>query len=77
MITKCCLLQSYLAYPSYALDVVKKYVEHRSDKTELEYVREMQRQYWLLKNVEYIVMKIEEIENQKKAAAANEQSPPS
>ena len=71
------LLQSYLAYPSYALDVVKKYVEHRSDKTELEYVREMQRQFWVLKNVEYIVMKIEEIENQKKAAAANEQSPPS
>lgn len=68
------LLQSYLAYPSYALGVVKKYVEHRADKTELEYVREMQRQYWLLKNVEYIVMKIEEIENQKKAAA-NEQSP--
>lgn len=70
------LLQSYLAYPSYALDVVKKYVEHRGDKTELENVREMQRQYWLLKNVEYIVMQIEEIEKQKKAAA-DEQSPPS
>lgn len=70
------LLQSYLAYPGHVLDVVKKYVEHRVDKTELEYVKELQKQYWLLKNVEYIVMKIEEIENQKKAAA-NEQSPPS
>lgn len=70
------LLQSYLAYPGYALDTVKKYVEYRENKTELESVKELQRQYWLLKNVEYIVMQIEEIENQKKAAA-NEQSPSS
>lgn len=68
------LLQSYLAYPGYALDSVKKYVEQRGNKTELDSVKDLQRQYWLLKNVEYIVMKVEDIENQKKATT-NEQSP--
>jgi len=37
-------------------------------KTEYQYVNLLQRQYWQLKNVEYFVMKIEEIEGQKKAA---------
>lgn len=62
------LLQSYLAYPGQALETVKKYVEQSGNKTELESVKELQRQYWLLKNIEYIVMKVEEIEAQKKTA---------
>ncbi|RID82127.1 spore coat protein YsxE [Peribacillus asahii] len=71
------LMQSYLAYPGSALDAVKNYVERKGNKTELDSVKELQRQYWFLKNVEYVVMKIEEIENQKKAAAKEEQSPQS
>lgn len=67
------LMQSYLAFPSSAIETVRKYVEKRSDKTELDSVKELQRQYWFLKNIEYVVMKVEERENQKKAAA-NEQS---
>lgn len=71
------LMQSYLAYPGSALQSVRKYVEKRGDKPELEAVKDLQRQYWLLKNIEYIVMKIEEIEKQKKEAAAQAETPPS
>ena len=52
-------------------------MERKGNKTELDSVKELQRQYWFLKNVEYVVMKIEEIENQKKAAAKEAQSPQS
>ena len=63
------LIQSYLAYPGPALEAVKNYSEGKGPRTELEQVTQIQRQFWLLKNIEYMVMKIEEIEKQKKAAA--------
>ncbi|MFJ7860074.1 spore coat protein YsxE [Peribacillus sp. NPDC097206] len=74
------LMQSYLAFPGSALDVVKNYSEGKGLRTELDNVTKLQRQFWLLKNVEYMVMKVEEVEKQKKAAAEaakEEQSPPS
>ncbi|KWW15914.1 MULTISPECIES: spore coat protein YsxE [Peribacillus] len=74
------LMQSYLAFPSSALELVKGYSEGRSIRSELDHVTQLQRQFWLLKNIEYMVMKIEEIEQQKKAAAEaakEEQSPSS
>ncbi|CAH0346338.1 spore coat protein YsxE [Bacillus sp. CECT 9360] len=69
------LFQSYLAYPGSSIQSVRNYFDKKGDKTELYYVSQLQRQYWLLKNTEYMVMKIEEIEQQKKAAAQAEQTP--
>ncbi|MDM5293671.1 spore coat protein YsxE [Peribacillus simplex] len=74
------LMQSYMAFPGSALELVKGYSDGRSHRSELDNVTQLQRQFWLLKNVEYMVMKIEEIEQKKKAAAEaakEEQSPPS
>lgn len=63
------LLLSYFAHPGPVLRVVEEY--YKSDqKNERVFVSKLQQQYWLLKNSEYIVMRIEEIERQKKEAAA-------
>lgn len=69
------LFQSYLAYPGSSIQAVRNYFEKKGSKSELFYVSQLQRQYWQLKNTEYMVMKIEEIEQQKKAAAQAEQTP--
>ncbi|WP_234396892.1 spore coat protein YsxE [Bacillus massiliglaciei] len=69
------LMQSYFAYPGAALGSVRRFVEQRDKKSELEYVQDLQKQYWLLKNVEYMAMKMEEREKMKKEAAA-QQTPP-
>jgi len=67
---------SYLAYPSIIFQTIEMYhTEKYERKTEAQYVMELQKNYWQLKNIEYFVMKIEEIEAQKKAAKeAAEQS---
>jgi hypothetical protein len=73
-------MQSYLAFPGSALELVKGYSDGRGHRSELDNVMQLQRQFWLLKNIEYMVMRIEEIEQKKKAAAEaakEEQSPPS
>ena len=63
------LFTSYLAYPANFLQTVETYHKKKYDvKTEYQYVNQLQRHYWQLKNIEYFVMKIEEIEGQKKAA---------
>ena len=63
------LFTSYLAYPANFLQTVETYNKKKYDvKTEYRYVNQLQRNYWQLKNTEYFVMKIEEIERQKKAA---------
>lgn len=59
------LLLSYFAHPSQLLHTVETY--HNSQtKHERKFVQKLQKQYWQLKNIEYIVMRIEEIERQKK-----------
>lgn len=63
------LFQSYLAYPGATVSIARKYFE-KTNKSEYQSVKSLQRHYWQLKNIEYMVMKIEEIENSKKAAAA-------
>ncbi len=63
------LFISYLAFPTNVLDIVEIYHNKKYErKTEYQYVNQLQKYYWQLKNVEYLVMKIEEIEGQKKAA---------
>lgn len=63
------LFISYLAYPTNILQTIETYHERKYDhKTEFLHVKQLQKNYWQLKNIEYLVMKIEEIEANKKAA---------
>ena len=63
------LFTSYLAYPAHILNTVETYHEKKGEgMTEYRYVTQLQKNYWQLKNVEYLVMKIEETEAAKKAA---------
>lgn len=63
------LLLSYFAHPSQLVQTVESY--HNSPtKNELKYVERFQKQYWQLKNIEYIAMRIDEIERQKKMEKA-------
>ncbi|MBD3107815.1 spore coat protein YsxE [Bacillus sp. AGMB 02131] len=65
------LFISYLAFPTNVLQAAETYHNEKYErKTEYQYVNQLQKYYWQLKNVEYFVMKIEEIEGQKKAAKA-------
>ncbi|WP_108669421.1 spore coat protein YsxE [Peribacillus acanthi] len=64
------LFLSYLAHPGAIISSVEHYHEKRNQRTEIMYMKNLQRNYWTLKNVEYVVMRIDEIEKQKKAAAA-------
>ncbi|RFU71713.1 spore coat protein YsxE [Peribacillus saganii] len=64
------LFQSYLAHPGSQFAIVESYLDKKEDKNELKYVTKLLREYWLLKNTEYIVMQVEEREQQKKAAQA-------
>ncbi|MDZ5470791.1 spore coat protein YsxE (plasmid) [Bacillus sp. 31A1R] len=67
------LFLSYLAHPGPILRTVEQY--HKAEKkNERKFVQQLQRDYWLLKNTEYIVMRIEEIERQKKQAQAEAQA---
>ncbi|MBU8916642.1 spore coat protein YsxE [Bacillus sp. FJAT-29953] len=62
------LFNSYLAYPIPIIQMAEKYYRKPRPKNELKYVRQLQNRYWHLKNTEYIVMRMTEIENQQKAA---------
>ncbi|MEI5905661.1 spore coat protein YsxE [Bacillus spongiae] len=66
------LFLGYLAYPSLTMRVLEQYY-HREKKNEAKYVKKLQHQYWGLKNTEYIVMKMEEWEQQKKATAVEQE----
>lgn len=59
------LLLSYFAHPGLLLQIVEDYYKS-SKKNERKAIQRLQRSYWQLKNTEYIVMRIDEIERQKK-----------
>lgn len=61
------LFLSYLAHPGPILRVCEKYLKGEQNANERKFVQKLLKQYWLLKNTEYIVMRIEEVEKQKKA----------
>lgn len=62
------LFLSYFAYPGPAIRELEK-IFHAARKNEYRNVQKLQRQYWRLKNIEYIVMRVDEIERQKKLEA--------
>ena len=62
------LFLSYFAHPGAVIRSAEKYFKGQKRLSERKAVHHLHRQYWLLKNTEYIIMRIEEIENQKKQA---------
>ncbi|XXM72278.1 spore coat protein YsxE [Lysinibacillus sphaericus] len=64
------LFMCYLAYPSSLIAMAEKYFHTpKAKRNERKAVRKLQRHYWLLKNTEYVVMRLDEIERKKKEAA--------
>lgn len=66
------LFLSYLAHPGPVLKVAERYYKDQRKKNERKYVEKLQKQYWALKNTEYFVMRIDEIERQKQQAQEQE-----
>jgi len=57
------LFYSYLAYPVPMIQALETYyLKQRSSRNELKFVRQLQHRYWHLKNCEYVVMRMSEIE---------------
>ncbi|WP_318508173.1 spore coat protein YsxE [Bacillus sp. T3] len=65
------LMLSYFTHPTAFLRVVKKYYKQPTAvrKKERKFSQQLQRQYWQLKNTEYVVSRLNEIERQRKAQA--------
>ncbi|WP_240256510.1 spore coat protein YsxE [Ferdinandcohnia quinoae] len=66
------LFLSYLTYPEPIYRCVQNYKNKKEKKSEQEYVRLLQKAYWLNKNIEYFSMKIVEEEQRKKDQEAAE-----
>jgi spore coat protein YsxE len=62
------LFLSYLAYPTGLLRTAEVYFMQKTKQDERKAVQKLQRQFWHLKNTEYVAMRLEEIERQKQAA---------
>lgn len=60
------LFLSYLAHPGPIFRTVQDYRLQRSKKAEIKFVKELQSHYWLLKNTEYVVVRMNEMENRMK-----------
>lgn len=56
------LLRSYLAHPGNFVRIIKQYHETRRANHERQMTKKLQKNYWLFKNIEFVVMKMEEIE---------------
>jgi len=57
------LMKSYLAHPGHFIPTLRKYQERKTVNHELVLTKELERNYWLFKNIEFIVMKLEEFEH--------------
>jgi spore coat protein YsxE len=67
------LFYSYLAYPIPIIQVAENYYRKQQTKNELKFVRQLQRKYWHLKNNEYVVMKMVEMDAQQQAKEGAQQ----
>ena len=70
------LFLSYIAHPGPVIKTVERFFKEGNNRNELKAVQSLQKNYWNLKNTEYLVSRIDEIERQKKQqeeAARNEQ----
>lgn len=60
------LFFSYFSYPNIMLRLLKDYLQATDNRNELKYSQKLQRRYWQLKNIEYVVGRINQIEEQRK-----------
>jgi len=63
------LFQSYFAHPGAVIRSAVKYYKSER-RSERKLIQHFQRHYWQLKNTEYVIMRLEEIEKQKADAKA-------
>ncbi|MBS4191484.1 spore coat protein YsxE [Bacillus sp. FJAT-49705] len=62
------LFQSYFAHPGAVMRSAERYFKNRYGNGERKSTLHFQKQFWLLKNTEYVLMRMEEIERQKAEA---------
>lgn len=67
------LFLSYLAHPGPVIKTAERFFREGEKRHERKAVQKLQREYWLLKNVEYVVSRIDEIERHKKQEAARKE----
>jgi spore coat protein YsxE len=67
------LMISYFTHPASYVRLVKKYHRKSGKKKERKFSQKIQREYWLLKNIEYVVSRLEEIQRQQQEAAQQAQ----
>ncbi|MCQ6273505.1 spore coat protein YsxE [Bacillus sp. V3B] len=68
------LFLSYLAHPGPVIKTAERFFRENEKRNERKAVQKLQKEYWLLKNTEYVVSRIDEIERLKKQEEArNEQ----
>lgn len=60
------LFLSYFAHPGTVMKTAERFFQEGKNRNERKAVQKLQRDYWQLKNTEYIVMRIDEIERQRK-----------
>lgn len=68
------LFFSYLAHPGTLIKTAQRLFQEGKNRDERKAVQRLQREYWYLKNTEYIVFRIDEIERQKKQEEAAQQN---
>ncbi|MFS0636294.1 spore coat protein YsxE [Mesobacillus foraminis] len=67
------LFLSYLAYPTGMIRTAEAYHLKKKLADERKLVQKLQQQYWHLKNIEYVAMRLEEIERERKQQAQAQQ----
>jgi len=67
------LFKSYLAHPGHFIKIVSKYQsQNMRANRELYFTKKLQHTYWMFKNIEYIVMRLEDIERQQQMMQQNQ-----
>ena len=69
------LFSSYLASPERCVAVVEDFFHRKNEKSEIELCRELQLEYWLLKNTEFVIMQLEQRIQAMEAAKKEESEP--
>ncbi|WP_191991712.1 spore coat protein YsxE [Bacillus aerolatus] len=54
------LFQSYLAYPGAIYETIAAYFLSRQKQNEFQYSRQLQKNYWQMKNIEYFITSLKE-----------------
>ncbi|MBY0123975.1 spore coat protein YsxE [Bacillus sp. S/N-304-OC-R1] len=68
------LFQSYFAHPGAVVRAAETYFKNPYSHNERKILHHYQKQYWLLKNTEYVLSRMEEIERQKQEAKLQAQA---